>query len=208
MEELNLDATQLHKKDLAGIGARHLMNRWGDAFDLYRKEVDQVWVTFGNWHNPGEKRSIKSNILNCLESGVVIPVINEADVISDREIKLMERGFSENDKLARMIAFLVEADAILFLTDKGGIYTKDPRKSHKAKLYKEISAWADPKVIGISNGSSENGTGGMIAKWKEASRCAKKGMLVAIAGNEKDALTRFVKGESVGTKVGIITRLK
>ena len=169
MEELNLDATQLHKKDLAGIGARHLMNRWGDAFDLYRKEVDQVWVTFGNWHNPGQKRSIKLNILNCLESGVVIPVINEADVISDREIKLMERGFSENDKLARMIAFLVEADAILFLTDKGGIYTKDPRKSHKAKLYKEISAWADPKVIGISNGSSENGTGGMIAKWKEAS---------------------------------------
>jgi glutamate 5-kinase len=107
-----------------------------------------------------------------------------------------------------MIAFLMGADAILFLTDKGGIYTEDPRENHRVKLYKEISAWANPKSIGISNGFSKTGAGGMIAKWREASRCAKKGMLVAIASNKKNVMLRFVKGASVGTKIGTSTKLK
>lgn len=208
MDELKLDATQLHKKDLAGIGARHLLNRWGEALELHGKEVGQVWVTFGNWTNKGERNSIKSSIFGYLKSGLVVPVVNEADVISDREIKTYEKGLSENDRLAKMVAFLVDADAVLFLTDKGGIYTKDPEKHHQARLYEEINAWAKPKLIGISNGTSKTGTGGMMAKWKEASRCAKKGMLVAIAGNEKDVILRFFMGESVGTRIGTTTKLK
>ncbi len=208
MDELNLDTTQLHKKDLAGIGARHLLNRWGEAFEPYGKEVGQVWVTFGNWTDKGERKSIKSSVFGYLNSGVVIPVVNESDVISDREIKTYEKGLSENDRLARMVAFLVDADAVLFLTDIGGIYTEDPRKNLRARLYKEINIHASPRLVGISNGTSKNGTGGMAAKWKEASQCAKRGMLVAIAGNEKDVILRFVKGKSVGTKVGITNRFK
>jgi len=198
----------LHKKDLAGIGARHLMNRWGDAFAFYGREVGQVWVTYANWTHKGERASIQSCISNYLDSRMVVPVINEADVISDREIKLMEKGFSENDRLARMIAVLVGADAVLFLTDNGGIYTEDPEKNPHARLYEEISIHARPESVGISSGTSKTGIGGMMAKWSEASYCAKKGMTVAIAGNEKDVILRFAKGESVGTKMGTVTRLK
>lgn len=205
MGDLGLNTTHFHKKDLAGIGARHLMKRWGDAFHIFGKEVMQIWVTYGNWRKKEEKKSIHSSILNCIKSNFVVPIVNEADVISDREIKSMEKGFSENDKLARMVAFLMKADAILFLTDEGGIYTENPKKNPKAKLYKEIDAWADPKTIGISDDVSASGTGGMVVKWKQASMCAKKGMKVAIAGNEPDVVARFVKGESVGTKIGKTT---
>ena len=107
-----------------------------------------------------------------------------------------------------MIAFLIRADAILFLTDSGGIYDGDPEKDSAARMYKEISAMARPKSIGVSQGTSGHGTGGMLAKCKEASACARKGMQVAIAGNEKDVILRFVSGEPVGTKIGIATKLK
>lgn len=208
MESLGLDIVSLDKKDLAGIGARHLMNKWGECFEIHGKEVGQVWVTFGNWANEGERKSIQSSIFDYLKSGLVIPVVNEADVVSDREIKLMEKGFSENDRLAKMVASLTNADAVLFLTDEGGIYEEDPRENPQARLYEEISARAKPESIGISGGTSKTGTGGMIAKWGEASRCAKKGMIVAIAGNEENVILRFVRGESVGTKIGTVTKFK
>ena len=208
MNGLGMDTSLLHKKDLAGIGARHLMNMWGQEFFTCNMEVGQIWVTFSNWKNRGEKKSIKSSLLSYLKSGMVVPIVNEADVISDREIRLMEKGFSENDRLARMIAFLVDADAILFLTDKGGIYTADPQKNCEAKLYAEIDAWEDPQLIGISGDCSKIGTGGMMAKWREASLCAKKGMRVAIAGNGRDEIFRFVNGENVGTRVGTKTIFK
>jgi len=208
MESLGLDITALDKKDLAGIGARHLMNRWGEAFEIHGKEVGQVWVTFGNWANEGERESIQASIFDYLNSGVVIPVVNEADVVSDREIKLMEKGFSENDRLAKMIASLTNADAVLFLTDEGGIYAENPKINPQARMYEEISARTKPELIDVSSGTSKTGTGGMIAKWREASRCAKKGMLVAIAGNEENVILRFVRGESVGTRIGTATKLK
>lgn len=208
MGYLGLDIARFHKKDLAGIGARHLMNRWGEAFVRCEKEVGQIWVTFSNWKNKGERKSIKSSIFGYLNSMAVVPIVNEADVISDREVITYLKGLSENDKLARMIAFLTKADAILFLTDKGGIYTEDPLKNIKARPYKEINAWSDPESIGITNGTSKNGTGGMMAKWKEASMCARKGMQVAIAGNEKNIIIRFAVGNYVGTKIGKKTRLK
>jgi glutamate 5-kinase len=208
MEDLGLDTACLHKKDLAGIGARHLLNKWGKAFENCKKEVGQVWVTFANWSNNGEKKSIQSSIYAYLKSGAVIPIVNELDVVSDREIKLMEKGFSENDRLAKMIAFLIGADAILFLTNEGGVYNENPVGNQRAKLYEEIDVREKPESIGISGGSSAVGTGGMMAKWVEAAQCANKGMLVAIAGNEEDVILRFVRGDKVGTKIGKKTKLR
>lgn len=207
IKHLSISTADLDEKELAGIGARHLMNRWGEAFRNFGKEVGQVWVTFGNWANEGERKSIKSSILNYLKTGIA-PILNEMDVISDWEIRAMKKRISENDRLAKMIALLVRADAVLFLTDEGGIYEEDPQKNPMARLYEEISAWIKPELIGISNGTSDGGTGGMIAKWREASKCFKKGMKVSIAGYEENVILKFTKGESVGTKIGTNTKFK
>jgi len=202
MEDLGLTTTYLDKKELAGIGARHLMNRWGNAFEVYQKEVSQIWITYSNWNDKGERESIKSSILNSLKAKVT-PVINELDVVSDWEIKWMEQGISENDRLAKMIALLIEAEAILFLTNEGGVCLEDPKINSRTELYKEISVSTLEKsgLAGISDNISEFGRGGMRAKFKEASECAQKGMMVAIAGREKDVIIRFARGESVGTKI-------
>jgi len=202
-----IESGDFGKKELAGIGSRHLLDMWWAAFSYFYKEIAQVWVTYGNWENEGERQSIKSSILNYLKVGV-IPVINENDVVSSEEIELMDRKISENDRLAGMIASLIGADAVLFLTDEGGIYESDPKKNPKTKMYEEVYMFATLEELGISDGVSESGTGGMAAKFNEASWCAKRGMQVAIAGNEDDVILKFVRGESVGTRIGRKTKFK
>lgn len=202
-------AGNLDKKDLAGIGAFPLLNMWGNAFEQFGIPVAQVWVTFANWKYEPELRSIKSSIVNYLSCGVV-PVINENDVVSDREIKMMEKGISENDQLARMVAELIEADAVLFITDVGGVYEADPRVDPTASLYKEISGKTVTDLLfdwSVHN-PSVNGSGGIKPKIREAFHCYNAGMRVAIAGVGDEVIVDFVRGRPMGTMLGRISRFK
>lgn len=189
----------LEKKDIAGIGMRHLLSKWGVAFHRYGYEIAQVLVTHANWKNKGERKSIRKAILNYAKCGFM-PVINENDAVSDREIKSWENKISENDQLARMVAELIGANAILFLTDVGGIFDKNPQDL-SARMYSVININAlPPELLKISKTTSANGTGGMEAKLKWASDCVRDGMYTVIAGlKEEDSIFKFACREPVGT---------
>lgn len=203
--ELGLESKGLTKKDLAGLGSRHLLKKWGTAFDNHHQDIVQFWLTFANWQNLNEIKNIKTGILNCLQNGL-IPVINENDVISDVEIVFMEQGFSENDRLARMVATMISAEGVLFLTDAGGIYEQDPRINPRAKMYEEFNPFSfDTTML---SGISNLGKGGIKTKIEEARGCFLSGMKVAIAGNEEDVLIKFSRGQSVGTRMGKFNKLK
>lgn len=206
-KQLNTDTGRFDKKDFAGAGTRLLLNRWGDAFDRYGREVAPLWLTYANWKHRNERKSFESSILHYLQTNVV-PLINENDVVSDREIRFMERGISENDRLARMVALLIKADAILFLTDVGGVYEDNPRKNPDARLYETIDIKTIQKLRHASSGQSSNGTGGMKAKLTEAAHCFKAGLRVAIAGMGKNTIADFGIGKPVGTSIGFDVRFK
>lgn len=194
------------KKELAGIGSRHLLNMWGRGFMKSNREIAQLWVTFSNLSSDGELQSISSSISNYHELGIV-PIVNENDVVSDSEIKLMDRGLSENDCLARMIAKLIDADSILFITKSGGVFDEDPAVNPSANKYLEIDAEAIAKLIGTKNSTndieSQISQGGISAKLKEALHCYESGMRAGIAGlDEPDAIYKFAMGETVGTLIG------
>ncbi len=193
----------LHKKDLAALGTAALMDFWEQGFACWRNNIAlaQILVTHGNWKNPRERQSIQSSLAAFLQCGIV-PVINENDVVSQREIDSMERGISENDCLHRMISILMDADAALFLTDVEGIYIKNPKPDSAARFYQEVPAETTAQELGITESVSAQGTGGMLQKYTEASQCASKGMRVAIAGNQPDAILQFAFGEPVGTLIG------
>ena len=193
----------LAKKEWAGIGARHLLNLWGNSFESYGIEIAQVWLTYTNWTHKNEYQSIKTSILSFLQSNI-IPLVNENDVVSDREIVLMDQGISENDRLARMVAEMIEADAVLFLTDIGGIYDKDPHNDSSAKKYKTVGKDMFQKIQN-SNSKSDHGTGGVGTKLQEAFICFEKGMKVAIAGLEEDVILKFATGKQVGTSIGDVS---
>ena len=181
----------LEKKILSGIGSRHLINEWGRAFSRHGMEVAQILVTYANWESIEERKSIKSSISKCLEIGI-IPIINENDIVAQDEISLMEKGISENDRLARMVALLVRVDGVLFLTEPDGVLDR------KLQTIRRVGSEYQLELLGKSN----FGSGGMQAKIKEAVICRQKGIKrVAIANLKKDTILRFAVGDSVGTEV-------
>ncbi|MFH1188310.1 MAG: hypothetical protein V1652_00500 [bacterium] len=205
LSSLSISSDCFNKKEIAGIGNRHLLNKWGDSFSSYGKEIAQVWVTFANWQDDHERENIRT-ALDTYASHGIIPVVNENDVISDEEIRLMEEGISENDRLARMVAFLLKSDAVLFLTRVGGVYSGDPSQDKDARLYAEIDwrEWRnDSSKIA---GTSHNGSGGMRVKVHEATLCAQAGMRVAVAGGVPNVIEMFSSGCDVGTMIGLRDR--
>lgn len=186
------------KKSIAGIGTRHLFNKWGLAFEKYGYEIGEMLITYANWQDEQELKSIKKTILDYVQFAVV-PILNENDVVSDREIKSWENKISENDQLASMVAKLIGADAILFLTDVGGIFDKNPQDL-SARMYSVININHLPPELKISNNTSAGGTGGMEPKVKWASGCVRDGIYTVIGGlQEKDAILKFVRREYIGT---------
>lgn len=204
LKSLGKEEIGFTKPQLAALGQPVLMGKWREAFSKYGKAVGQVLVTYANWDNREERASVQKTVMGLVEKGET-PILNENDPVSDQEIVSMENRISENDLLAQMVALLVKADAILFLTDEGGIYTEDPKKSSSAKLLPEIPArseYTEKELVGIFGESERGGRQGMENKWIVASRCVKAGMRVAIAGREEDVILKFAQGEAVGTRIG------
>jgi glutamate 5-kinase len=136
----------------------------------------------------------RSTLRTLLDLGV-IPVINENDTVVTDEIKL-----GDNDTLGALVANLVEADALIILTDQAGMYDADPRKHAGAKLIGEHAA-GDPVLESYAGGTgSALARGGMLTKVLAAKRAARSGAHTVIAsGREADVLLRIARGERVGT---------
>ena len=154
----------------------------------------QVLLTHADLADRERYLNARSTLLTLLELGVV-PVINENDTVVNDEIK-----FGDNDTLAALVANLVEADALIILTDQKGLYTADPRRDPAAEFVHEARA-GDVALEAMAGGlGSSIGSGGMITKIIAAKRAAGSGASTVIAwGREPDVLLRLAQGEGIGT---------
>ena len=154
----------------------------------------QVLLTHADLADRERYLNARSTLLTLLHHKV-LPVINENDTVVNDEIK-----FGDNDTLGALVANLVEADALVILTDQKGLYTADPRKNPAAEFVHEARA-GDPALEAMAGGvGSSIGSGGMITKILAAKRAVGSGASTVIAwGREPDALIRLCKGEPIGT---------
>ena len=154
----------------------------------------QVLLTHADLADRERYLTARSTLLTLLGLGVV-PVINENDTVVNDEIK-----FGDNDTLGALVANLVEADALIILTDQKGLYTADPRRDPAAQFVHEARA-GDAALEAMAGGvGSSIGSGGMITKIIAAKRAAGSGASTVIAwGREPDVLLRLAQGESIGT---------
>nr|WP_315201174.1 glutamate 5-kinase [uncultured Albidiferax sp.] len=154
----------------------------------------QVLLTHADLADRERYLNARSTLLTLLQHGVV-PVINENDTVVNDEIK-----FGDNDTLGALVANLVEADALVILTDQKGLFTADPRKDATATFVHEAHA-GDPALETMAGGAGSSlGRGGMITKILAAKRAAGSGASTVIAwGREPDALVRLSRGEAIGT---------
>jgi len=154
----------------------------------------QVLLTHADLADRERYLNARSTLLTLLKLGV-LPVINENDTVVNDEIK-----FGDNDTLGALVANLVEADALVILTDQKGLYTADPRKDPAAQFV-HVAQAGDPALETMAGGAGSSlGRGGMITKILAARRAAGSGASTVIAwGREPNALLRLSQGESIGT---------
>ncbi|MDH3704885.1 MAG: glutamate 5-kinase [Acidimicrobiia bacterium] len=128
----------------------------------------------------------------------VVPVINENDAIADDEIR-----FGDNDRLAALVAHLIDAEVLVLLTDTEGVLTADPRVDTSASLIEEIVAF-DHQLDDLAGGAgTARGSGGMASKLTAAKIAAWSGVRTVIASASRPGvLAAAVAGDTgVGTAV-------
>ncbi|MCW5665872.1 MAG: glutamate 5-kinase [Piscinibacter sp.] len=154
----------------------------------------QVLLTHADLADRERYLNARSTLLTLLALNV-LPVINENDTVVNDEIK-----FGDNDTLGALVANLVDADALVILTDQKGLYSADPRRDPQARFIHEARA-GDPELERMAGGAGSSiGRGGMITKVLAAKRAAGSGASTVIAwGREPDVLLRLAAGESIGT---------
>jgi len=161
----------------------------------------QVLLTHADLADRERYLNARSTLLTLLRLKV-IPVINENDTVVNDEIK-----FGDNDTLGALVANLIEADAMVILTDQHGLYSADPRKDSQATFIHEARAGL-PELERMAGGSgSKIGRGGMLTKVLAAKRAARSGATTVIAwGREPDVLIRLAGGEAIGTALVAATQ--
>jgi glutamate 5-kinase len=111
-----------------------------------------------------------------------------------------EIRFGDNDTLAALVANLVEADLLVILTDRDGMYNADPRHNPDAELIFEARA-DDPTLDAVAGGvGGALGRGGMQTKLRAARLAARSGAHTVIVGGAiEQVLARLKSGERLGT---------
>ena len=178
----------------AAVGQMGLAQMYETKLREHSMGSAQVLLTHADLADRERYLNARSTLLTLLRLGVV-PVINENDTVVTDEIK-----FGDNDTLGALVANLVEADALVILTDQKGLYTADPRRDPQAQFVHEAQA-GDAALEAMAGGAGSSiGKGGMITKILAAKRAAGSGASTVIAwGREPDVLLRLARGESIGT---------
>ncbi|WP_428331199.1 glutamate 5-kinase [Mucilaginibacter sp.] len=178
---------------LASIGQVKLINTYANLFDQYGILCSQVLVTKEDFRD----RMHYLNMKNCLEILLqhnVIPVVNENDVVSVTELM-----FTDNDELAGLIASMLNAQALIVLTNVDGIFDGDPT-TDGAKIIEEVSSTPIDFSAFVSSDRSQFGRGGMITKSTMSQKVAQLGIAVHIANGTKDnILTDVLANKAVHT---------
>jgi glutamate 5-kinase len=186
---------ELHEQQAAAaVGQMGLVQMYETKLREHGLRSAQVLLTHADLADRERYLNARSTLLTLLALQV-IPVINENDTVVNEEIK-----FGDNDTLGALVANLVEADALVILTDQRGLYSADPRKDPQARFIDEAEA-GDPALEQMAGGAGSSiGRGGMITKVLAAKRAAGSGASTVIAwGREPDVLLRLAAGERIGS---------
>jgi glutamate 5-kinase len=180
----------------AAVGQMGLIQAYETCFREHRLLTSQILLTHEDLADRKRYLNARSTLRTLLGLGVV-PIINENDTVAIDEIR-----FGDNDTLAALVTNLIEADALIILTDQAGLYDRDPRKDASAALIAEGRA-GDPSLEKMAGGTgSPIALGGMITKVLAAKRAARSGAHTVIAsGHERDVLPRLAAGERIGTQL-------
>jgi len=185
----------MEKRMLAAVGQVSLMRYYQSYFEEKGIAVAQILPLRSDFHDRKRYITIR-DILERLLKNKVVPILNENDVLATADL-----CFSDNDNLAALTSVAIKADQLVFLTEREGIFDKDPRKYSDAKLFKEVREITPELKKACATGKSALGLGGMINKLLAVEMAMKACIEVEICrGGTKDSLMEAVHGKNPGTR--------
>jgi glutamate 5-kinase len=168
------------KQAAAAVGQIRLAGAWAEALGAHGLNAAQLLLTLEDSEDRRRYLNARATLHQLLALDVV-PVINENDTVATAEIR-----FGDNDRLAARVAEMVQADALVLLSDIDGLYTADPRRDPDAthiplvpRLTDEIMAMGGEPPPGYSSG-------GMRTKLIAARIATGAGCAMAIALGKAD----------------------
>ena len=177
----------------AAVGQSSLVQAYEAAFAPYGVLCAQILLSHDDVKSRDRYLNARATLQTLLSQGV-IPIVNENDTVVTDEIR-----FGDNDTLAALVANLIDADALLMLTDQQGLFDADPRAHSDAKLVEETDAHNTALDAMVSEGSAL-GRGGMVSKLRAARLAARSGTVSIIAdGRDPSSVTGATQGLAVGT---------
>ena len=174
----------------AAMGQGLLMARWTAAFQAHHLDAAQVLLTTDDVMRRDHYTNVRAALTRLLGLGVV-PILNENDAVTTRELR-----FGDNDRLGALIAQMIQADALVLLTDVDGLYTAPPDHPG-SQLIETVTGADDLMSVLVTGAGSRVGTGGMATKVQAAMLATTSGIGVQLAN--ADALQAVLAGSCVGT---------
>ncbi|GIM95588.1 glutamate 5-kinase [Paractinoplanes toevensis] len=175
----------------ASVGQGLLIGRYAAGFARHGLTVGQVLLTVDDVTRRVHYRNAYRTLRKLLDLGA-LPIVNENDTVATEEIR-----FGDNDRLAALVAALVDADLLVLLSDVDALYTGSPSDPASRKI-PYVAGDEDLAGIRISApGRSGVGTGGMVTK-VEAARIA-TGFGIPVVLTSAPQAGPVLLGEDVGT---------
>ena len=160
---------------VSAVGQGSLIGTYREELGRHGLLAGQVLLAPLDFFVRAQYLHARGTLARLLELGVV-PVVNENDAIADDEIR-----FGDNDRIAALVAHLVEAEALILLTDTPGLLTADPRRNADASLIEEILE-IDQEMEQLAGGTgTDRGSGGMASKLAAAKIASWSGVRTVIA---------------------------
>lgn len=180
----------------AAVGQMGLIQAYESRFQQHKLHTAQVLLTHDDLADRQRYLNARSTLQTLLDLNV-IPVVNENDTVTTEEIR-----FGDNDTLAALVANLIEAELLVFLTDQQGMFSSDPRTVPGAELIQEAQAGEKRLETMASGSGGALGRGGMLTKVRAATRAARSGTLTVIAsGRDENILQRIAADDFRGTRL-------
>ncbi len=178
----------------AAVGQMGLIQAYESCLQRHQLHSAQVLLTHEDLQDRKRYLNARTTLRKLLEL-TILPVVNENDTVSTDEIK-----FGDNDRLAALVSNLVEANALIILTDQDGVYSTPPAQNAQHQVINAVSA-NDPRLDKAAGPSSgELGRGGMLTKVSAARIAARAGAATIImSGNAPQGLLEIANGKPRGS---------
>lgn len=182
-----------HLQAAAAAGQAHLIRLYNDCLEVHGFRAAQLLLTADDFRNRERYLNVR-NTLNTLFEFSIIPIINENDTVSIREIQ-----FGDNDHLAAMVSNLLGDSLLIVLSVIDGLLDGDP-DSPDSKVIPVVERWDENLLALASDSKSRGGTGGMKSKLQAARKVTEVGENVIIAnGRRNGVLDEIMAGDEIGT---------